>query len=164
MKWSVLRQFDNWHIFVYNIAICHQRGMAMLVKTTIFTLCNGKYKNLSELAKAMGISVSQIYRVREGTRNINQKFIIGAIKAFPEHQLADLFYLTPEPVVKKEPRIESTRQTLESFASSADAYAHHLRSHISATINLKDASRELKEGAKKEANKVPSYLAGDSVN
>jgi len=65
----------------------------MIVRTRIFQLQNG-YRNLSELAAAMGISVSQIYRVRNGERSINQKFIIGAIKAFPEHTLNDLFYLT----------------------------------------------------------------------
>ena len=69
----------------------------MIVKTTVFQLCNGKYRNLSELARAMGISVSQVYRVKEGKRNINQKFVIGALKAFPEYRLGDLFYLTPEP-------------------------------------------------------------------
>ena len=68
----------------------------MIVKAKIFKLSNGKYKNLSELAQVMGISVSQIYRVREGKRSINQKFIIGAIKAFPGHKLDDLFYLVPE--------------------------------------------------------------------
>jgi hypothetical protein len=68
----------------------------MIVKTRIFELCNGNYKNLSELAYAMGISVSQIYRVREGKRNINQKFIVGAIKAFPKYRLDELFYLAPE--------------------------------------------------------------------
>ena len=68
----------------------------MLLKTKIFELCNGDYKNLSELADTMGISVSQIYRVREGKRNINQKFIIGALKAFPERRLDELFYLVPE--------------------------------------------------------------------
>jgi len=45
----------------------------------------------------MEISVSQIYRVREGKRSINQKFIVGAIKAFPKHKFEDLFYLAPEP-------------------------------------------------------------------
>ena len=64
----------------------------MVLKTRIFELRNG-YKNLSELAKAMGISVSQIYRVRDGKRRINQKFIVGAINAFPEYKLDDLFYL-----------------------------------------------------------------------
>ncbi len=68
----------------------------MIIKTRIFELCNGNCKNLTELAKAMGISVSQVYRVREGKRNINQKFIIGAIKALPGYKLDDLFYLAPE--------------------------------------------------------------------
>jgi len=48
------------------------------------------------MAKAMGVSVSQIYRVREGKRHINEKFIIGAIRAFPESKLEELFYLSPE--------------------------------------------------------------------
>lgn len=69
----------------------------MLVKTRVFELSDGKYKNLSELAKVMGISISQVYRVREGKRNINQKFIVGAIKAFPKYKLDDLFYFVPEP-------------------------------------------------------------------
>ena len=68
----------------------------MIIKTRIFELDHRYYASLSELAQAMGISVSQIYRVREGKRNINQKFIVGAIKAFPEHKLDDLFYLAPE--------------------------------------------------------------------
>ncbi len=68
----------------------------MLIKTTIFELCDGKYHNLSELAQAMELSVSQVYRVREGKRQINHKFIIGAKKAFPSYSLDELFYLAPE--------------------------------------------------------------------
>lgn len=68
----------------------------MIIKTKVFELCNGNFRNLSELAQAMEISVSQVYRVREGKRNINQKFIIGAMKAFPESRLDELFYLTVE--------------------------------------------------------------------
>ena len=68
----------------------------MIVKTRVFELCNGRYKNLAELAQAMGISVSQVYRVREGKRNINQKFIIGAVEAFPECRFSDLFYIAPD--------------------------------------------------------------------
>ena len=76
----------------------------MLVKTKVFKLCDGKYENLSKLAQVMGISVSQVYRVREGKRNINQKFIVGAIKAFPGHKLDDLFYLVPDsPAVTYHP-------------------------------------------------------------
>lgn len=68
----------------------------MRVETKVFEFYNRKYNNLTELAKAMGISVSQLYRVREGTRRINQKFIVGATKAFPNYRLDDLFYLVPE--------------------------------------------------------------------
>ena len=68
----------------------------MLVKMKVFEMCDGKYKNLSELARTMGISVSQIYRVRQGKRRINQKFLIGAIKAFPGQKFDDLFYFIPE--------------------------------------------------------------------
>lgn len=43
----------------------------MIVKARIFELADGNYKNLCELAETMGISVSQIYQVREGKRQIN---------------------------------------------------------------------------------------------
>ena len=68
----------------------------MIIKTRVFEFHNNGYKNLTELAQAMEISTSQVYRVRQGTRQINQKFIIGAARAFPNHKLADLFYLVPE--------------------------------------------------------------------
>jgi len=68
----------------------------MIVKTRIFNLSKNEYRNLSELAHAMGISVSQVYRVQAGERQINQKFIVGAIKAFPNYKLDDLFYLAPD--------------------------------------------------------------------
>ena len=34
--------------------------------------------------------------MKKGKRGINQKFIIGAIKAFPEYSLGDLFYVDSE--------------------------------------------------------------------
>ncbi len=68
----------------------------MKLKTRVFELCNGRYSNLSELARAMGISVSQVYRVRKGQKLISEKFIMGAIKAFPGYNLGDLFYVAPE--------------------------------------------------------------------
>lgn len=74
----------------------------MILKTRVFTLCVRNYKNLSELARAMDISVSLVYRVLEGKRSINRKFIIGAMKAFPGYKFDDLFYFTPEtPVGQK---------------------------------------------------------------
>ncbi|MFC2052495.1 hypothetical protein ACFLT4_07190 [Chloroflexota bacterium] len=57
----------------------------------------------------MEISVSQLYRVREGKRQINQGFIVGAIKAFPSYKLDDLFYLAPGmPNVNSNHRRHST--------------------------------------------------------
>jgi hypothetical protein len=64
----------------------------MIIKTRVFEMADGRYQNLSHLARAMGISVSQVYRVREGKRGINEKFIVGAKMAFPEHRLDELFY------------------------------------------------------------------------
>jgi transcriptional regulator with XRE-family HTH domain len=84
----------------------------MIIKTRIFELDCRHHKNLSDLAQAMGLSVSQVYRVRQGKRPINQKFIIGAMKAFPQYKLDDLFYFAPAPPV------ESTRQALEKFTTA----------------------------------------------
>ncbi len=104
-------------------------GIIMIVKTRIFDLYTEKYKNLSELAQAMGISVSQVYRVREGKRNINQKFLIGAINAFPGHKLDELFYLVPElPAVTNKPlslgvsRQASSKGKTEHTASVGKVY------------------------------------------
>jgi len=72
---------------------CAELRERMKLKTTVFDLCSGKYRNLTELARDMGISRSQIYRVRQGKRAINEQFITGAIKAFPEHALEQLFYV-----------------------------------------------------------------------
>ncbi len=94
----------------------------MLIRTRIFGFRNGHYKNLSELAQIMEISVSQIYRVREGKRSINQKFIIGAIKAFPNHKFEDLFYLASEsPTVTDYYRQSSTKRQAvkEKMASTS---------------------------------------------
>ncbi|GAH46209.1 unnamed protein product [marine sediment metagenome] len=71
--------------------------MNMELKTRVFELSNGRYTDLSELAQAMGISVAQVYRVRQGKRHINEKFIIGAVKAFPGYKLSDLFYVVRRP-------------------------------------------------------------------
>ena len=68
----------------------------MKLNTRVFELCNGKYRNLVELAETMGISQDQIYRVRKGERNISGRFIIGATKAFPGYKLDDLFYVSEE--------------------------------------------------------------------
>ncbi len=66
----------------------------MMIQTRIFELRQGKYRNLVELAKVMGISVSQLYQVRKGYRTINHRFIVGAAKAFPKSSLSELFYFS----------------------------------------------------------------------
>jgi hypothetical protein len=71
-------------------------GGTMIIKTRVFELANGKYHNLTDLARAMDLSVSQVYRVREGKRGINEKFLIGAKKAFPDYRLDELFYFNPD--------------------------------------------------------------------
>ena len=84
----------------------------MRIRTRVFELSSGKYNNLSELAQAMGISISQIYRVRESRRPINEKFIMGAIRAFPGYKLDDLFYLAPDGQVMTRPRQKLNRQVI----------------------------------------------------
>jgi len=69
---------------------------AMKLKTRVFELCNGKYRNLVELAQTMGISTDLIYRVRKGERGISGRFIIGATEAFPGYKLDDLFYVSED--------------------------------------------------------------------
>jgi hypothetical protein len=64
----------------------------MIIKTRVFELADGRFQNLAGLAQAMQLSISQVYRVREGKRGINEKFIIGAKQAFPDHRLDELFY------------------------------------------------------------------------
>jgi len=69
----------------------------MIIRTRVFEMASTRYQSISDLARAMGLSVSQVYRVREGKRGINEKFIIGAKKAFPECHLDELFYFNIEP-------------------------------------------------------------------
>ena len=99
----------------------------MRLKTRIFEL--NHYGNLSELAWAMGISVSQIYRVQEGKRKINEKFILGAMKAFPGYKFDDLFYLDHTPLMpancpaaNEKQGTESKERASEVLASAVDMY------------------------------------------
>lgn len=67
----------------------------MKLETRIFEFYGKEYRDLPELANAMGVPISHLYQVREGTCHINDEFIIGAKKAFPNYELGDLFYLVP---------------------------------------------------------------------
>ena len=95
----------------------------MRLKTRIFEM--NRYNNLSELARAMGISVSQICRVQAGKRHINGKFIIGAMRAFPRLKFEDLFYLDSTSPMSannhaagEKQGMESTEQELERLTSA----------------------------------------------
>ena len=70
----------------------------MKLNTRVFDLYKGKYRSLPELAQAMGILISHIYKVKQGKRGINHKFVIGAMKAFPENNFVNLFYFESQPV------------------------------------------------------------------
>ena len=68
-----------------------ERRMSKL-KTRVYDLYKGKFNNITELAKAMGISPGHAYKVQQGKRRVNQKFIIGVMKVFPG-RLDDYFYI-----------------------------------------------------------------------
>jgi len=100
---QLLNKVDLHHL-VRRAYPAHNKGRATKdtahkgrkLKTKVFELYNEDYSSLVEVAQAMGISRSQIYRVRQGKRAINEKFIIGALKAFPGYRLDDLFYVVPD--------------------------------------------------------------------
>ena len=72
--------FGNLINDMFMVMTCHLASSVseiMIIKTRVFESCNGNYSNLSELAQSMGMSVSQIYRVRESKRRLSEKFIIG---------------------------------------------------------------------------------------
>lgn len=98
--------------------------MAFKLKTRVFTLSEEKYQNKSELARAMGISLSQIRRVGKGTSDISEKFITGAIKAFPDKTLDELFYVASEEsrdeVASEESRDEPASQTVKRNPAPQD--------------------------------------------
>lgn len=49
--------------------------------------------NDTELAKAMGVNRSQIWRVKENKNDPGEEFIAGALKAFPDATFDELFFL-----------------------------------------------------------------------
>ena len=93
----------------------------MILKTRVFDLYPRNYGNLSELAQAMELSVSQVYRVLQGKRNINRKFIIGAVKAFPGYKFDDLFYFALEVPAGKELTTTVTKSDYQGSADEVEA-------------------------------------------
>jgi len=111
--------------------------VAMKLHTRVFELYKGKYGSLPKLARAMEISTSQIYRVKEGKRRISEKFIIGVTKAFPEYNLDDLFYSQEKDIMTTASNrnefgktLKQQRQmaelTLSQLAAKSGVSASHL--------------------------------------
>ena len=61
------------------------------LRTRLFEL--NRFYNMTELADMLGVSVSYLYRIKEGNRKIGQTLIIGALLAFPKRKFEDLFYI-----------------------------------------------------------------------
>ena len=93
---NLILTFGEFFNIICQLALITRLILVMIIKTRVFEMAGHKYRNLSDLAKAMELSISQVYRVREGKRGINEKFIVGAKKAFPESRLDDLFYFKPD--------------------------------------------------------------------
>ena len=110
------------------------------LKTRVFELRNGKYSNLYELAKAMGIASSQLYRVRQGKRGINQQFIIGAVKAFPGYKLDDLFYVVPDG--SNDLRLGTSRERPRQIAKGSPTLEKP-DLHSKAMLTINDVARLL---------------------
>ena len=66
----------------------------MAIRTRIFELAPSfGYETLSALARAMDCSPGYLGRVSRNERTINQKFITGALRAFPGKAFDDLFVI-----------------------------------------------------------------------
>ena len=73
---------------------------AVKLRTRVFVLApESGYRTNQELARGMGLSEAQVSRVRRGLVGINQCFIEGARRAFPDKSLDELFTVEPEEQV-----------------------------------------------------------------
>ena len=65
-------------------------GNTMRLRTRLFDV---KGDSMAELASFVGISLAQLYRIKNGQRGINEKFIVRTLTAFPQYKFEDLFYI-----------------------------------------------------------------------
>ncbi|MBA7690897.1 hypothetical protein ES703_99432 [subsurface metagenome] len=82
----------------------------MKLNTRVFELYKGRYGSVPKLALAMGVSRALIHKVKQGKRGIGGRFIIGAIRAFPEYNLGDLFYVNEGQLVKSSNNLPGFRE------------------------------------------------------
>lgn len=64
--------------------------MRIRPKAKLFELADW---NMKKLATAIGVSLCQVYRVKDGKRWVNGEFIAGALTAFPKYRFDELFYI-----------------------------------------------------------------------
>lgn len=69
------------------------------MQTTVFDLARERGWSLRTLATAMGMSHSEVVRVKSGQRPIGGLFIRGALRAFPDKSFDELFTVEREEVV-----------------------------------------------------------------
>lgn len=51
---------------------------------------------MCELSLIAGVSLSQIYRIRQGKRQISGNFVARVLSALPDFKFEDLFYIEKE--------------------------------------------------------------------
>lgn len=61
------------------------------LRTRLFDMEEGN--DMKRLARLVGLSLSQIYRIKQGERGIGERFIVGTLTAFPQYNFEDLFYI-----------------------------------------------------------------------
>lgn len=61
------------------------------MRTRLFDMEEGL--DMRKLARLVGLSLSQLYRIRQGKRRIGRQFIVGALTTFPKYKFDDLFYI-----------------------------------------------------------------------
>lgn len=59
------------------------------LRTRLFELNH----SMSEVAIIAGVSLCQVYRIRQGKRGISGTFIANVLGALPEYKFEDLFFI-----------------------------------------------------------------------
>lgn len=69
----------------------------MSLRTGIFEMASGYgYGSLRSLARAMGVDVSTLSRVKRKEVGIGNDFVLGALRAFPDKRFDDLFEIVAD--------------------------------------------------------------------
>lgn len=63
----------------------------MEIKTKLFQIY--PQCNMAQLATLTRLSLSQVYRVKQGKRKVSASFIAEILTTFPNYKFEDLFYL-----------------------------------------------------------------------